>query len=204
MTTLDLPPGYYELPRGRLANVVTCLEMLEKPALRAAPAGHDFRLDRLGAADTGRFRTLFADVGRDLMWFSRLIMPAEKLAGIIGNPAVESSALVSGGRDIGLLELDFREEGQCELSFFGLSPQAIGKGAGRWLMNEALNRAWQRPIRRLWVHTCTYDSPEALPFYRRSGFNPYATMIEVHDDPRQTGHLPETASPQVPLLRPKT
>lgn len=200
MTADTLPIGYHNLPPGHLANVVTCLEMPARPELRPAPGLDGLSLERMGAKDTARFRTLFEAIGRDIMWFSRLIMPEEKLAAIIGDPQVESTALVKDGRDIGLLELDFREEGQCELSFFGLVPDAIGSGAGRFLMNEALTKAWARPITRLWVHTCTFDHPAALGFYQRSGFTPYQVMVEVHRDPRLTGHLPRNSNPHAPLI----
>jgi GNAT superfamily N-acetyltransferase len=194
-----LPVGYHPLPQGHLANVVTCLEMTEKPQLRPAPDG-GFMLERMGAADTDRFRALFRAIGQDIMWFSRLILPEEKLAAIIGDPQVFCFALVKDGEDIGLLELDFREAGACELSFFGVVPSAVGGGAGRYLMNEALTRAWDRPITRMWVHTCHYDHPNALGFYQRSGFRPYAVMVEVHEDPRLTGHMPKDASARVPLI----
>lgn len=200
MHETPLPAGYHPLPPGHLANVVTCLEMTERPPLRPVPEIAGLSLERLGAADTQRFRELFRAIGQDIMWFSRLVMPEERLAGIIGDPKVHSHALVKDGRDIGILELDFREEGQCELSFFGLVPSEVGSGAGRFLMNAALERAWGQPITRLWVHTCTFDHPNALSFYRRSGFRPYQVMVEVHPDPRLTGHLPKEASPQVPLL----
>jgi len=193
-----LAVGYHALPPGHLANVVTCLEMTERPHLRAVPAG-GFSLQDMGG-DTARFKRLFEAVGRDIMWFSRLIMAEDKLAAIIGDAAVECYAMMDGADDIGLLELDFREAGQCELSFFGLVPGAIGKGAGRWLMNEALRRAWAKPISRLWVHTCSFDHPAALGFYQRSGFRPYQVMVEVHPDPRLTGHMPKDASPAAPLI----
>jgi GNAT superfamily N-acetyltransferase len=193
-----LAVGYHALPPGHLANVVTCLEMTERPHLRAVPAG-GFSLQDMGG-DTARFKRLFEAVGRDIMWFSRLIMAEDMLAAIIGDAAVECYAMMDGADDIGLLELDFREAGQCELSFFGLVPGAIGKGAGRWLMNEALRRAWAKPISRLWVHTCSFDHPAALGFYQRSGFRPYQVMVEVHPDPRLTGHMPKDASPAAPLI----
>ena len=195
-----LPAGYHPLPPGHLANVVTCLEMMARPSPRPLPDVQGLSLARLGAADTARFRSLFHDIGRDIMWFSRLIMPEAELAGIIGDPKVHSHAVVRDNRDIGLLELDFREDGQCELSFFGLVPSAVGTGVGRWLMNEAITRAWAAPISRFWVHTCTFDHPNALAFYQRSGFRPYAVMVEVHEDPRMTGHLPRDAAPGVPLI----
>ena len=75
-----------------------------------------------------------------------------------------------------------------------------GKGLGRALMDESIRRAWVKPISRYWVHTCTFDAPQALPFYIRSGFTPYARMVEIHDDPRLIGKLARDASPQVPLL----
>jgi hypothetical protein len=68
------------------------------------------------------------------------------------------------------------------------------------LVNFAIDRAWARPIRRLWAHTCNFDHPAALAFYYRSGFRPYAFMVDVADDPRLTGHMPRTAAPHVPLL----
>lgn len=196
-----IPLGYHPLPQGHLANVVTCLEMTAKPALRPAPET-GFTLERMGAGDTERFRALFRAIGQDIMWFSRLVLAEEELAGIIGDARVFCYALVKDGQDVGLLELDFREEGQCELSFFGVVPSDVGGGAGRFLMNEALTRAWAEPINRLWVHTCHYDHPSALAFYQRSGFRPYAVMVEVHADPRLTGQMPRHASPQVPLIDP--
>lgn len=200
MGTASLDVGYHALPPGCLANVVICLEMTAKPELRPARSISGLSLERLGASDTARFRALFRAVGQDIMWFSRLILAEDALSSIIGNPEVECLALVQDGADLGLLELDFRQEGECELSFFGLVPAVVGTGLGRVLMNEALSRAWARPISRLWVHTCSFDHPGAVTFYQRSGFMPYETMVEVHQDPRLSGHLPIEASPQVPLI----
>ena len=44
-----------------------------------------------------------------------------ELAAIIHAPGVEVYTLVVDGRDEGLLELDFREPGQCELVYFGVT-----------------------------------------------------------------------------------
>ena len=70
----------------------------------------------------------------------------------------------------------------------------------RWLMNRALEKVWQRPLSRFWVHTCTLDHPRALNFYRAQGFVPYARAIETFTDPRASGLLPAEAAPHVPLL----
>ena len=66
--------------------------------------------------------------------------------------------------------MDFREPGQCEFVSFGVTEKFVGAGAGRWLMNRALEIAWSRPVGRVWLPTCTFDHPAALAFYQRSAF----------------------------------
>ena len=198
-----LPDGYSDVAPGKVAAVVTCLEMLGRPALRAERATAPWRLRRERRPEPGWYRELFARVGAEWLWFSRLVMPVPDLEAIIRHADVEVYALEAGGRDEGLLELDFREPGQCELAFFGLGSALLGQGAGRWLMNRAIEGAWARPITRFWVHTCTNDHPGALSFYLRSGFGAYARRVEVADDPRLSGLAPRTAAPHVPIIEPR-
>ncbi len=200
MTLLDLPNGYYDLPKGKLVNVVTCLEMVEKPVLTPPVWPDGYSLKRNSADDLDAFRSLFAKIGMDLMWFSRLIMADDHLKAILSNPKIESLAVMKGEDAIGLLELNFEDMPHAELAFFGLAKEAVGTGLGKILMAEAQVRAWARPITRFWVHTCHYDHPRAIGFYKASGFRAYAMKIEVHDDPRLSGHLPLGASPQIALI----
>ncbi|WP_425515162.1 GNAT family N-acetyltransferase [Microvirga terricola] len=191
--------GYTDLPPGKIASIVTYLEMREAPALSPATLPDGWSLQRL-TGDRDRYRALFRRVGEPWLWFSRITISDEELAAILDDPKVEAYALHDGTADVGLLELDFRVAGEAELGFLGLVPGTIGKGAGRFLMNEAITRAFARPIGRFFVHTCNYDHPSALDFYRRSGFVPYKFAIEVDDDPRVTGALPREAAPQIPLF----
>ena len=198
-----LPDGYSDVAPGKLAAVVTCLEMHARPATRAERAPAPWQLRRVPQPEASWYRELYARVGAEWLWFSRLQMPVSELEAIIRHADVEVYALAVDGRDEGLLELDFRERGECELAFFGVGRTLLGRGAGRWLMNRALERAWARPIRRLWVHTCTHDHPDALAFYLRSGFEPYARRVEVADDPRLTGLAPRTAAAHIPIIEPR-
>jgi GNAT superfamily N-acetyltransferase len=116
------------------------------------------------------------------------------------SPKVHVHALRDRGADVGLLELDFRQDGECELAYFGLTAGMVGRGAGRWLMNRAIALAWAKNITRFHVHTCTLDHPAALEFYRRSGFTPYKREIEIAPDPRLTGNLPRDCAAHVPLI----
>lgn len=194
-----LPDGYSNIPAGKIAAVVTHLEMTARPAPRSDPPGA-WSLRRVEAPGLDWFRELYRRVGEEWLWFSRLQMSDADLAAIIHSPLVEVHALVQDGRDEGLCELDFREPGQCELAFFGVTAKLIGSGAGRWLMNRALERAWSRQVSRVWVHTCTLDHPSALAFYQRSGFRPFRRQVEIADDPRLDGTLPRSAAGHVPVI----
>jgi GNAT superfamily N-acetyltransferase len=200
MPDLDLPNGYYQIPQGKLANIAHRLQMFETPKRQLAPFPGDLHLEPAAKADPEAYRALFRSVGQDLLWFSRLIMSDEKLLDTLSNPGTESYELKRGNTVIGILELSFRDMPDCELSFFGLVPSEVGNGTGRILIDEAIRRAFQKSISRFWLSTCTLDHPKALGFYRKAGFTPYARFVEVHDDPRLQGKLPNDAAPQIPLL----
>jgi GNAT superfamily N-acetyltransferase len=185
---------------GELAAIVTSLEMRERPRLRPLPAS-PFRLTRWPAPTVAAYRILFTRVGAPWLWFSRLMLDDVALGAILGDPGVEIYAVVDrAGIEIGMLELDFRVAGECEIGFFGLVTQLSGKGHGRWLMAETLARAWLPGIERVWVHTCTLDHPSALNFYRAQGFVAFARAVEIFADPRLLGVLPRDAAPHIPLL----
>jgi GNAT superfamily N-acetyltransferase len=200
MTTLALANGYYELPKGKLVNLVTCLEMLKNPDLTELVWPEGYELVVVNPHDLAGYRKIFRAIGQDLMWFSRMIMADEELRAILSHPEVQSYQLQKNGQPIGLMELDFRSTPDCELKFFGLTSDQIGTGISKILMNHAIRKAWGKPISRLWVHTCHYDHPNAVRFYVKSGFKAYAHMIEVHDDARLTGHLPREVSSHIALI----
>jgi GNAT superfamily N-acetyltransferase len=191
--------SYEAVPDGELAAVVTYLEMRARPEVGVPRSTLD--LLRLTNPSVERYRTLFRLVGAPWLWFSRLIMDDARLEAIIQHPNVELFAIQDGnGRDVGMLELDFREADECELAFVGLVPELSGMGHGRWLLEEAVRRAWREGVKRVHVHTCTLDHPAALAAYRRAGFLPYKRSIERFPDPRLIGILPKDCAPQIPLL----
>ena len=191
--------SYEALPDAELAAVVTYLEMHERPDGPVPPS--PLSLQRLEQPQPERYRDLFRLIGAPWLWFSRLTMDDPTLAAIIQDPNVELFAVVDeSGADAGMLELDFRERGACELAFIGLVPELSGKGHGKWFLAEAVRRAWRDGVTRVHVHTCTLDHPAALAAYRRAGFVPYRRALERFLDPRLLGFLPRTSAPQVPLL----
>lgn len=192
--------GYTPIPAGKIASVVTYLDMRARPAPMREPEAA-LALRRVEAPEPEWYRALFRRIGEDWLWFSRPRLDDEALKAIIHDPGIEIYALSHEGAEVGLLELDFRQApALVELAFFGVVPEFTGAGAGRFLMNRANEIVWSRPVERLMVHTCTLDHPAAVGFYLKAGFTAYARAVEVTDDPRLAGDLPRSAAPQVPVI----
>jgi len=183
-----------------LATIVTTLEMRTRPPLRPSP-GSRLRLVKWERPALDKYRALFRRVGSPWLWFSRLVMADDALSAIVHDPGIAVYAVIDpAGIEVGMLELDFREAGACEISYFGLIPELAGQGHGRWLMAEACARAWAKGVERVWLHTCTLDHPSALGFYRAQGFVVVKRTIETFPDPRASGLLPQETAPQIPYL----
>ncbi|WP_299966171.1 GNAT family N-acetyltransferase [uncultured Roseobacter sp.] len=197
-----LKDGFHDVPPGKVPVVVTYLEMTSKVPTKDStlPEGVTFR--RV-TPDLAWYREIFTRVGGlEWLWYGRLLLDDDALQTVLTDPGVEVYTLSRDGRDLALMELDFNEKSACELQYFALAPELIGTGAGRYLINAAIDRAWSKPISRFHLSTCTIDSPQALGFYRHMGFTPVKQAIQIADDPRLLGILPETAGPRVPLIRP--
>jgi GNAT superfamily N-acetyltransferase len=123
------------------------------------------------------YRFLYDAVGRDYDWTSRKRLGDVELAAIIHDPRVEVHVALVDGVPAGFVELDRRVEGEIEITQFGLMPEFIGQGLGKYFLQWAIDKAWSYGPRRLWLHTCTMDHRAALPNYLKAGFVLYREEI---------------------------
>ena len=191
-----------DLPQGKLRDIVTYLEMTARPVPPPVPppAGR-LALMRAERCTTAFYRFLYNTVGEPWLWFERRLWSDERLAAWVEKAATEIFVLYVGGVPAGFYELDQGEPSDIELAYFGLMPEFIGRGYGAYLLRAAVDAAWQRNPRRLWVHTCTYDHPRALGAYQRAGFVVYRREPVIFDDPRLSGALPrDYHHPKLPPL----
>lgn len=185
---------------GRLEVTITFLEMTERPAHPhlLPPQGFNCTLLRLRRPGVPFYRYLYDRVGEPWLWFERRAMADEELAAIVQDDRVEIYVLSVDGEPAGYAELDRRYPPDIELAYFGLMPEFIGKGLGRYLMTWTIDTAWNRAPERLWVTTNTLDHPKALPLYQRCGFRPYRQDHILFDDPRLNGLIPAKATRKAP------
>ena len=116
------------------------------------------------------YRFLYDSVGKDYNWLSRRKLADAELAAILLDPLNEVYVLHVDGSPAGFAELDRRQPDEIELIQFGLMPDFIGRGLGKWFLQWTIDKAWSYQPRRFWLHTCTLDHPVALPMYKKAGF----------------------------------
>lgn len=175
---------------GKIDVTVTYLRMHSRPAHPPRPMPHlgkPLALVRCQDITVSFYRYLYNSVGDPWLWYERRRMSDDALRAAVTDPAVSIDVLWVGGVPAGYFELDRRDAGTVQLAYFGLIPEFIGYGLGRYLLDAAIDAAWQDGPASIWVHTCDLDHPHALPLYQRAGFEPEKREIERIDDPRGIG-----------------
>lgn len=152
---------------------VTYLQMFARPPRTIPPPREGIVILHARKPPVAYYRYLFDAVGGPWNWTSRKKLSDDALRAIIQDPRDEIYVLFVEGVPAGYVELDRRVEGEIEITFFGLTPEFIGQGLGRFFLHWAIDRAWSYGPRRLWLHTCTKDHPGALPNYLKAGFAVY-------------------------------
>jgi GNAT superfamily N-acetyltransferase len=121
---------------------------------------------------------IYYDIGgRDWQWTERIILNSKQLKSKLEESYRHIYYFYIDSNLIGYFELDFSKE-EVEIVYFGLLPTAIGKGLGKTMMNHAFNIIYQNNHNKVMLHTCSADSPMALPFYKKMGFEVYKTIDE--------------------------
>lgn len=156
--------------RGWIRSNVTYLEMLAAPVRPPAVPRVGVEVRRAVKPTLSFYRYLYDTVGGDWNWTGRRLMDDALLAGDVQDAEVEVNVLWVEGVPAGLMELDLRQLPEIELLYFGLVPDFIGKGLGRFALDWAVDRAWSFGPSRFWVHTCDLDHPNALSVYQKAGF----------------------------------
>jgi GNAT superfamily N-acetyltransferase len=158
----------------RLEVLRTYLEMTDPGQLTpAANPESEAHLERLGACPASFYRYLYTEVGRRYHWVDRLPWSDDRIRAHLADPAISVWLLSVAGAPGGYFELRGPEDGSVEIAYFGLLPEFLGRGLGKYLLTAAVREAWALGARRLWLHTCSLDDPAAMPNYVRGGFRPF-------------------------------
>lgn len=162
-------------PPGEVDYVVTWLEMEARPEgpRPVLPVGPQVALLHAVEPPVGYFFHLYDTVGAGYEWTDMHAEPADEVRAFLHDPRAALYTMMVDGWPGGFFLLDWREAGVCDLAYFGLVPEAIGRGLGGWLLATAVDMGWERPgTAKMTVNTNTLDHPRALPLYQKVGFVP--------------------------------
>lgn len=124
------------------------------------------------------YRYLFDQIGGPWHWVSRRYLDDDALMKHVHDPDTHLYVLYRNGSPVGMGEIDHRRtthpDGAAEIKFFGLIPEATGRGLGTWFFSHIVDLAWALRPPRVLIETCTADHPAALPLYQKAGFIPYS------------------------------
>ena len=151
-------------------HTVTHLRTTARPPA-PGPAPEGAALVRSEHPPAWWFLALYDAVGSAYRWTDMHALSTAEVEGFVQHPRAELWTLTGGGWPRGFFLLDGRGPPTTDLAYFGLVPEAVGRGLGRWLLRAALARAWTlEGTERVTVNTCTLDHPRALPTYLAAGF----------------------------------
>ena len=158
--------GRCTTPEVKLEVVVTYLEMSHRPDRSPAPHRGEEKLAlmRVERPALSFYRYLYNTVGAPWLWYERRLMDDDTLCDLVHHPKVEIYILYVDGNPVGFVELDCRTARDVEIVFLGLLPEFIGRGLGRYLLDWAVDKAWDKEPDRVWLHTCNLDHPHAIAF----------------------------------------
>ena len=149
------------------------LEMTSRPEYSRPQPREDLTVIPAHRTSVRYYRYLYDAVGSPHHWLSRRKLSDQSLEKLLNDSSVELYVIYVDGTPAGFAELDCREPGAIEIVQFGLIPEYIGQGIGRWFLQWAIDIAWAHNPHRVWLHTCSLDHAAALPLYKAMGFVSY-------------------------------
>lgn len=128
--------------------------------------------------DVDAYRHYYYNVGFKWNWLDRLAMSYEELSEKINTNNIDIFVLKVNNEDAGYAEFDVQKE-YVEIVYFGLFPDYIGKGLGKFFIRWVVNKAWSYNREYIQLNTCALDHPNALNVYQSVGFKIVKTDAQL-------------------------
>ena len=123
-------------------------------------------------------RDLYFAVGEQWQWIDKRSWTDDQWKQYAAARELRTFAAYYDGDLAGYYELRHESEpdgrnATVEIAYFGLLPEFTGRGLGGALLTSAIEEAWSPrggiAPKRVWVHTCNRDHPQALANYQARG-----------------------------------
>ena len=116
----------------------------------------------------------YKQIGKKHQWVDRLVWKEKDWIKYVSNENLKTYILKEDEELVGYFELIF-DKNECEIGYFGILEEYIGKSFGSYMLSEAIKIAFQKKVKRIWVHTCSLDHQNAILNYQARGMNIFKT-----------------------------
>ena len=135
----------------------------------------DFTLSEAEKSKFDLNKFFYKQIGKKHQWVDRLIWQDKNWIEYVSNKNLKTFILQKNNDFVGYFELLFNKN-ECEIAYFGILEEFIGKGYGGFLLSEAIRIGFMN-ANRIWVHTCSLDHPNAIENYKSRGMKVFKTEI---------------------------
>ena len=118
----------------------------------------------------------YKQIGKKHQWVDRLAWNKKDWIKYVSNENVKTYILKEDEELVGFFELIF-DKNEWEIAYFGILEEYIGKSLGGYLLSEAIKIAFEKKVKRIWVHTCSLDHQNAILNYKARGMKIFKTEV---------------------------
>ena len=152
-------------------NSLKNLKEVNKPS-------EDYSLNLIDPINFQLNKFFYKNIGKNHKWLDRLSWSEEKWINYLSNKNIRTYIFKFKDNLVGFFELIFHsEKKETEIAYFGILEEYQNKKLGSYLLSEAIKKAFQDNVSRVWVHTCSLDHKNALNNYKSRGMKIFKTEV---------------------------
>ena len=130
----------------------------------------DYIVDLIEPADFQLNKFFYKNIGQKHKWIDRLIWTDEQWIKYVSNENVKTFVLKNKKELVGFFELVIHyEKKEVEIAYFGILEEYQNRRLGSFLLSSAIQKSFQKNVKRVWLHTCSLDHKHALNNYLSRG-----------------------------------
>tara|TARA_B100000965_G_scaffold102045_1_gene83826 strand:+ start:638 stop:1144 length:507 start_codon:yes stop_codon:yes gene_type:complete len=151
-------------------NALNELDKVKRPI-------NNLYIEKIDPPDFQLNKFFYKQIGKNHKWIDRLVWSDQKWIEYLNTKGISTYILKQEGNLAGYFEqIFYKNDLNCEIAYFGILEEYIGKKFGGYLLSEAIIKSFEIGSKRVWVHTCSLDHKHALNNYLSRGMKVYKSF----------------------------
>ena len=131
---------------------------------------NDLYIDKIYPPDFQLNKFFYKEIGKKHRWIDKLVWSNQNWIEYLNTKVTNTYILKQKSELVGYFEqIFYQDKLDCEIAYFGILEEYIGKKFGGYLLSEAIKKSFELGSKRVWVHTCSLDHKHALKNYLSRG-----------------------------------